>query len=149
MVEQSKYYTPEIEEFHYNFPYEQKQSNGLWRETEVSFNLAKVKSYLEQGRIRVKHLDREDIESLGFEHENWVLPSNKTHWFVSSESEDKSNRHNAIWVGTEYHHRTKKVIIFKGRSPKDVFIHKISGILFSGSINNKSELKKVLKQIGI
>lgn len=129
--EQNKYYTPKIEEFCYNFPYEQKAVTGGWREMEFSFNLKKIKSYLEQGRIRVKHLDREDIESLGFEYDDKrdeyskgdiiIDFNNKTHVTIGRYQEDYPMGEHTSWTDD----------------------------LFIGTIKNKSELKRILKQIGV
>ena len=85
-----KYYTPEIEEFHVGFEYEQKPSftDGTVK-TQEDFDREKWKKrifkvgygpYINRalyGRnrdkgicgIRVKYLDREDIESLGFKED--------------------------------------------------------------------------------
>ena len=58
-----KYYTPEIEELHPNFEYEFKSYGQGFVKTEVS----ETGGFFE-GEKRVKYLDKEDIESLGFVH---------------------------------------------------------------------------------
>ena len=67
-----KYYTPKIEEFHVNFEYEENTLSG-WNTKTMTWN--DYPSYagdyigegLQEDRIRVKILDKEDIESLGYE----------------------------------------------------------------------------------
>ena len=126
------YYTPELEEFHYNFPYEQKAVTGGWREMEFSFNLKKIKSYLEQGRIRVKHLDRDDVESCGWEYQP---DRDNLEMFYDKETGTHSIIHNKIngWV----------LITLRNK------IRKEDHTAFTGTIKNKSELKRILKQVGI
>jgi hypothetical protein len=145
MEDKSKYYTPEIEEFHVGFEYEYRDEPFKTWTKDIFKDGESIELHDE---YRVKHLDRELIESLGFEHENWVYPSNKTHWFVN-QTRNTGSRRNAIWIGTEYHYRTKQVLIFRGESPKDMFRNKKGNILFEGTIKNKSELKRILKMIGV
>lgn len=113
----SKYYTPEIEEFHIGFEYEQEDIN------EGGSSLSWYKHTIGEGKdidtldrseelglsYRVKYLDREDIESLD-------LPS-----YIKI-----TNILNNLWeiIGT-------------------------NARIFRGEIKNKSELKKLLKQLGI
>ena len=71
MEETKKYYTPEIEEFHVGFEYEEQVEPGKWAWNTChpntfeklydwdSMDMLKI-------RTRVKYLDQEDIESLGF-----------------------------------------------------------------------------------
>ena len=82
-----KYYTPEIEEFHVGFEFEYEYWDILrgvnydWHE-EVYYQMSQTKepkkgghtlwsidslsNAIKEESIRVKHLDKEDIESLGF-----------------------------------------------------------------------------------
>lgn len=128
-MEESKYYTPEIEELYCGFPYEQKKSNGAWVPSEVAFNLAKNKSYLDQGRLRVKYLDQGDIESLGFKRiisrEGWMMYQSGEFTIRIKDGED-----NLLRIFKEHH------------------FDLLGEALFRGVIKNKSELKRVLKQIG-
>ncbi|MHA2182983.1 MAG: hypothetical protein ACXAAH_16305, partial [Promethearchaeota archaeon] len=82
-MEKDKYYTPTIEEFHVGFEYEYSVSGdeGTWettslngdfyeKEHEVTYLPMRIRNSntkIHAGRVRVKHLDREDIESFGFE----------------------------------------------------------------------------------
>jgi len=118
-----KYYTPTPEEFHIGFEYENKLVDGYWQwhgETEkVVFtkgtNLEGIIDY--PNLVRVKHLDREDIESFGFiKRKNDYLLQGRCSLMISN----------------------SKITITKN-----------SGILFWGTIKNKSELKRILTQIGV
>lgn len=65
-----KYYTPELEEFHVGFEYEvQSIENAHWGKVICSSGFGAFDddiNDLEEERIRVKYLDKADIESLGF-----------------------------------------------------------------------------------
>ena len=62
-----KYYTPEIEEFHVGFEYEVNYGKDRWVKEGLHYAPQVVTlPYKNLENIRVKHLDREDIESLGF-----------------------------------------------------------------------------------
>ena len=74
-MKDDKYYVPEIEEFHVGFEYEEidiemKYKNTFYGEyPEVSiFNYSdcfnSIEEKIKDGEIRVKYLDKEDIESL-------------------------------------------------------------------------------------
>ena len=68
-MEKNKYYTPTIDEFHVGFEYEYKGQilEFLKYNHPVSYNFSLIKDELELGYIKTKYLDREDIESLGFD----------------------------------------------------------------------------------
>jgi len=78
-MENNKYYTPKIEELYKGFKCELcfykefGQKEPVWIEAEIpTQTYANENNYnfdyiLEKGNIRVKYLDREDIESLGWE----------------------------------------------------------------------------------
>lgn len=158
---ENKYYTPEIEEFHVGFEYEIKHLDGT--KTTLSGNPEKDKPVfkkdykkeiytiedwfniwqgLENNNVRVKYLDKEDIESLGFK---------------------------LIKIGDPF---STKALIFKIQKEegfntgKEIIIIKYSNTLLTmtirnyGSyaneecsiqinIKNKSELRKLLKQLNI
>ena len=121
----SKYYTPKIEEFHVGFECEyQNIDNGLWG-TFKHPDLNSLPLEHEIEFIRVKYLDREDIESLGF-----TVSNNDPYWY-----DCKNER---FWMYKE--------------SPKDRYWNisdEQSDISFRGLIKNKSELKKLLIQLSI
>lgn len=127
---ENKYYTPTIEEFHVGFQFEYLSDNNTWESTDdlsITFMnndnpISIIEYYLKESRIRVKLIDREDIESLGwkynringFEYKKYVLNIN--------------NNTISIYVPGDYdgeeHH-------------------------FKGEIKNKSELSKLMIQLGI
>ena len=125
---QNKYYTPDISEFHVGFEYECSSDKGeLW----YSVIIEQLKDYLtleddlRYDLVRVKYLDKEDIEGLGFEHVGSL-------WF-----KDINNFKIRKWKDREL----------------DIYKHYISDnedqLIFRGSIKNKSELVKLLKQLGV
>src|SRR3990167_11102970 len=97
IMETDKYYTPELDEFHIGFEfeiidyssnnYEKDKSTCTWDKSvlkrEDIFSAYKedsyfetVVSYLNNNHVRVKYLDREDIQSLGFEYDRERCGSN-------------------------------------------------------------------------
>ena len=177
----NKYYTPEIEEFHFGFEYELIPSVGLAimnfdtpnEKTEVKWateyakcvfgktqanimgdDTSYIKSAIKDNKVRVKYLDREDIESLG-----WEYNEKSFNFFIDIEYGKKYelkyspkegtvsiNHSNKILLGTKY-----KEISYTGEGSKERIPHFIyeKTQLFTGIIKNKSELKRILKQIGI
>jgi hypothetical protein len=137
---ESKYYTPEIEEFHVGFEYETlepirdnsgRTSWNKWTIKNAPTRLAGIHNIYFEGKeekIRVKHLDREDIESLGFEHYNGLIYRK---------------------AGTPY----ELIINFKRKVKDSITIRELIGdkwfelVVFPA--RNKSELRRILKQIGI
>ena len=137
----SKYYTPEIEEFHVGFEYEVK-----WNEEKIILytfpnypragidwgpirdRIAIIENLLSsKDKVRVKYLDKEDIESLGFEDKweergTWSLVKNQT----------------IITFNPDYTNGNVKISYLKRK-----------GFMFEGQVKNKSELKRILKQLGI
>lgn len=138
-----KYYTPEIEEFGIGFEFESNYITYSRDNEWVKVTLGKddinyegvswfYSSYIGDAvptEFRVKHLDREDIESLGFE-EQPNIPIPFTHRKI----------YNDIDVAFLYWFNElgeTRVVIDCGDKK------------FSGVIKNKSELKKILKMIGV
>jgi hypothetical protein len=141
-----KYYTPEIEEFHVGFEYEQheiinerdphwkmmvKKMGFSTKEINQMFYNVDLVDNLDQKRIRVKYLDSSDIESLGFklkvENKYRITFANRLYSIVYSKM--KSN-HLEIFLIQPY-------------------VNEYDGLKFSGVIKNKSELKKLLIQLEI
>tara|TARA_R110000744_G_scaffold312424_5_gene419760 strand:- start:954 stop:1406 length:453 start_codon:yes stop_codon:yes gene_type:complete len=143
-----KYYTPTIEEFHVGFEYEAFIKGGAtvlpktfpdYPRAGISYGryegnpLGIIEHLINGDRIRVKYLDQEDIESFGI-HKKELTKSN-------SIFENKEVR-----IGLSYIKGMPYVIISKaGMSAYDnvVFLP-----TFRGAIKNKSELGRILKQIG-
>ncbi len=132
----SKYYTPSIEEFHVGFEYEEKITDDskfekiifskyhkccTWGYDNIDFEEA-----IKRNRIRVKYLDKEDIESLGFIYDeesnnNFYTHKDRRETYLSFFPQQKR-----IEIGDQENYGS-----------------------FAGTIKNKSELKKLLTQLNI
>lgn len=157
---ENKYYTPTLEEFHSGFEYEEETiiytdkgwftHKGLGWEKKVFDSTSYMENYYLSERvrrglvdkynstIRVKYLDTEDIESLGFIYDtyfrdggtsvfNTVDKGYTLYFYRTNTTLDNSNR----------------IKILTNTGPL------YRGCLFDGNIKNKSELVKLLKQLGI
>ena len=127
-----KYYTPEIEDFHVGFEYQSEEDpyNSIWENQKIETyrDLANAMEYYGNDAdvdVRVKHLDREDIESLGFEED-----LGQEHYSI--EFEENEIRMESLHPDGLYRIEIKE--------PRQLMFF---------TIKNKSELKKILKQIGI
>ena len=123
---ENKYYPPEIEEFHEGFSHEYKGPlDTKWHKEDFKLKgpNANFSWFLTEGHFRVKFLDREDIESLGFVN----IPDT-----------------NAFDKG-EYQINFQDYILCNFVEVYD----DASRLVFQGTIKNKSELKVLLKQLGI
>lgn len=123
---ENRYYTPALEEFHIGFEYEQKidQENWKYRLIESRYDLFDACMNIS----RVKYLDQSDIESLGFEHKQYVPERNICLNFEYKE-----------WYLNYWFGEIPNVEI--GRDGYD------DG--FFGKCKNKSELKRILNQLNI
>jgi asparagine synthetase B (glutamine-hydrolysing) len=132
---ESKYYTPTIEEFHVGFEFEYlSKENNFFISNDFSLDFAnddtdtieEVARKLGRNEIRVKLLDREDIESLGWKRyatiENYYSLNKHSMWFYSNKKIVK------ISVSVDYEFEETG---------------------FQGVIKNKSELRKLMIQLNI
>lgn len=148
-INENKYYTPTIEEFHVGFEYAHVNSKNESGWEILSFcdlfedpdwnELYFVNEAIKRGNVRVKYLDREDIESLGFEIDfaegNFIdFDLNRTGYTnsYSGTYNVKTHEFNIEWSGYSDAH------FVEDEHPG-----------FRGTIKNKSELKVLLKQLGI
>lgn len=136
---ENKYYTPTIEEFHVGFEYEFRHpdyKDGGWKKYSTpEFNHEREDSIPFNGRLedfRVKYLDREDIESLGFK-----LMITKSAYDLFFKGKVKLNFYE-IGAFSNY----SKVLIETKNKFGNI-------VLFSGEIKNKSELINQLKRCKI
>lgn len=163
----NKYYTPELEEFHYGFEYEQFEDYDVpgkdkeWHKfvygengsdnpeslTYVSALGIKLKT------LRVKYLDREDIEELGFVFNETTTqamggPSGSVMAFDMLEVEMPRGSRNVLEnFYMTYAVPTNWVLIWN--VSKMFNSDDIKHTRFCGKVKNKSELKRILNQIGV
>jgi hypothetical protein len=151
-MENNLYYIPTIEEFHVGFEYEIKIKD-TWKLMNTSVSSFSAisdydgTSYLEEdlinNDIRVKYLDQSDIESLGWKLSNqydgawweWdkLIPDAEEMWHPLGN-----------WKYRLSLDENMKVHI-DGRNPSNGGQTK----KFNGTIKNKSELIKLMKQLDI
>ena len=133
-LQESKYYTPSIKEFYVGFEYEefnpenQGDSSTYDKKVGTYLNLPDVfKCWKYFSEYRVKYLDHKDVESLGFKYliNKFIFPTYQLdNYYLYDCSLAVPN----------------KFIIMRGE-------WRNRDIIFEGSIKNKSELKRILKQI--
>ena len=135
----SKYYTPSIEEFHIGFEYEYFEED-IWKEFTLPFlnnYVALWHSNPDLSLFRVKYLDKNDVESLGFiitKEQNKAFKGIKEFNYEYDGSNIIGN-YTLIQSGDHFCSITKDCMGISS--------------LFRGEIKNFSELKTLLKQIGI
>ena len=135
----SKYYTPKIEEFHVGFEYMLPQGDVITvKETTDLFSIAE---YLDLNTgIKVKYLDGHDIKSLGFKYNQ----------FYSRGFYGYTDTNQNLMIAHQFIDNPEDVI--KITILKNNRTCHLGGSLwepiFVGTIKNKSELKRILKQIG-
>lgn len=123
----NKYYIPTIEEFHVGFEFEYKDFNGYKKDT-VSFIDEQFILDVEFKRVRVKCLDKEDIESLGWGFVKDIYMRTMQSGLVYY-----------LWI-------TPNVVSINVSSGGGL---ESSNQIFRGTIKNKSEFKKLMKQLRI
>lgn len=139
-----KYYTPTIDEFYVGFEYEIRFNDvdNIWEKNIFTCDSkdSEYDSYFYISRwlehsIRVKYLDKTDIESLGFVDLGSL-------WFFKEKcltvnGENFLNCKIRKWNGTQ-------IDVYVDYNDTDEL-----QLIFRGSIKNKSELVKLLKMLGI
>lgn len=141
---EEKHYTPSLKEFRIEFQYERfipNQDNaedGNWVATEMTryLILDNICDRILEKQIRVKYLDRSDIESLGFNHINDDVFSKSDGGLLPIYYIDAKH-----YINFVPKHYTRLAIRYQpyGQSAR---------IVFDGKIKNISELKFILKAIG-
>ena len=131
-----KYYTPTKEEFHIGFKYEYVAHSMVYLEEAIWDGKGEGLDFLfKHNAIQVKYLDREDIESLGFE---LFDTTKKDEIYFRSTDNLMTEQEVRLWVSKAFGYIEINDIKEKTGCEGS----------FRGTIKNKSELKKVLKQIG-
>lgn len=148
MKTDNKYYTPEIEEFHVGFEFEyQDIDTAAWTTDifKIDWESADmdIHNWVMYFDVRVKYLDREDIESLGFEFK-YNEKGNENIAFTKKY--ENHPRYDNQYVDVIWNYVSSHVLICEGDNETgwNLWVTR-----FSGTIKNKSELKKLLKQLGI
>ena len=158
-MKEKEYYTPELEEFHHGFKYEMKSrfgngtiktkedfDNADWEEFICSSNTFPYLERILNGgnsknlppALRVKYLDKYDIEELGWEYSGMLdvdLHTFKLH--IQSEPDTDIAKD---YFHLRYEDYTQRILITDG---------KYEHYRFFGEIKNKSELMILMKQLGI
>ena len=148
----NKYYTPTKEEFYIGFEYELRDLDGskttlsnnpnkhvfiyknvFEKKTALfeDFNIINIR--LSDNKIRVKYLDRSDIEDLGFT----IKTTSYGIYYIKGEYK------------IEYSWNKKLIISQQNKLLKTESFENEGNILFIGDVKNKSELKILLKQLNI
>ena len=145
-MEENKYYTPEIEEFCVGFEYETTYLKSVWTK-EVLYKMDSdwfFASYINDAvetEFRVKLLDRQDIESLGFTDKP-IAVDQKFSYYKLLEN-DKVCQITTYWDMNKSK-RDNLIRIYVGYLNKYPYTE-----IFRGDIKNKSELQKLLKQLEV
>jgi|GEM_PF-2795386 len=143
------YYTPKAQEFYHGFEYERKDSNDKWHpkkfDLENDWQDIAVEMYASVSHyIRVKHLDRTDIEGEGWRNKvddiftigvTDLDPEIESPFYLLAKTKMGKDNEYIIWN------------MFEGGYIKDA-IDK-SKVIFYGTILNKSELKFQMARLGI
>lgn len=148
MTEDKKYYVPEPEEFHKGFRFEilgkAYEIGGLseWVEKTFGNECIVFLSYSKEDYakfIRVKSLDRKDIESLGWLFQEGVEPF----IVMPGGSVERGIQFRFENYGISYYPELAKMTIFcLGESIAPI-------AMFTGVIKNKSEFQTILRQVGV
>lgn len=143
---ENKYYTPTISEFYIGFELEisDKSTNG-WQEASLSpIDLQELMNASCEWKCRVKYLDKEDIESLGWKHTptKGIGKEQYEGLFKSSLRGKMLFEHD--WLNNKITIKTPNWIR-NGSGNFDGYIIYINGLI----IKNKSELVALMNQLGI
>lgn len=148
METNNKYYTPSIEEFHVGFEYEYRTQGNEWEKDILLYDqvhsnkLDTIRKMLqnELNEIRIKYLDKEDIQSFKFKTQDGKEHIHETDdllFFVIWNGKDE--------FGITYNkkeHYIKTIKHFSG-------LHNMNECWMPINIKNKSELKILLEQLNI
>jgi hypothetical protein len=144
-MDEDKYYTPEIQEFYVGFEYETYNDRcDSWMHSfyETGHDARNSPlNELDMSKERVKHLDEDDIKSLGCKHVAGGKLNDKTIQFFSKLTSK------GYWVHLKIIFFSDIAVIgvevsVEEESERTLIVHSII-------IKNKSELKKLMKQLNI
>jgi len=152
----NKYYQPKIEEFCIGFEFEKydersatyKENNFKptnWHKFKYdlkSIRLSQLPVHLQEKKIRVKYLDQQDIENLGWEHYGKAV----CNWYKKEGMFDDGFASYGKWTKLKLLHCSNSRIKILAYEPS---WGEIETVLFAGECKNKSELKKLMQQLNI
>ena len=153
MTSQTKYYSPSIEEFHVGFRYQGYFKSILkgevvepqWEDRvfKSGHKIYAGNDILIPENCRVKYLDQQDIEELG-----WVYRG--AHWFYKRDSyyEIIEDEHTNYFLHIHGDESKRPYSIILG-SPNNGYSLEGSDHLFNGEIKNFNELERLMKQLKI
>ena len=147
-----KYYTPESEEFHVGFEYEVLLNSGEWEplifqpsDTNFIHRFTEESWFTSEQKSRVKYLDEQDIKELGWTFKDTVVSpftGKSLHQFEIIKEVGFNTGNKYTLCTTDY--------------PSGILI---SSMVYGSwgevyqemnlAIKNKSELKRIMKQLGI
>lgn len=150
----TKYYSPTINEFYVGFEYETWTDADGWNkkvyELEDFVNWSNCGNDIEEPPYgRVKILDKEDIESLGFTLTEEVSPFYGKNKFTSKtipQPKEMMDGHDTTYFIEDEQHQT--IRITKLCEGGFTGLQKTITQLYFGTIKNKSELKRLLNNFG-
>ena len=154
-MEENKYYKPEVEEFYLGFEYDEelkeewsklirppKDLPNKWYSLKLntSHSFSKIINKIKLEKIRVKYLDKSDIEELGFK---CIKDNNGEYMFQKIVSDN-------LFYEINYDEDNQETMIEVYMKPFNEDSNKYDSFtLFHGYIKNKSELKMILKMVKI
>ena len=142
-----KYYTPAIEEFHIGFEYELFldsadigfQWNKMDMDTSELLPLSNIEELLERHKVRVKYLDIDDLNEIGFKHIGGKLLRDVGQLFVFNNGR--------YFVHVNYTRFSDRCVL---KIETSVFENSVRTlVVHSIGIKNKSELLKLMAQLNI
>lgn len=136
MEDNKLYYTPLIEEFHVGFKYQMREST-IWYDTESTPSyIYPIGHRTLEDLVRVKYLDKDDIESCGFEiafASDYLIEAYTDELILIYSSNDTlSIRYKDYNLAPDWNKLIEK---------------NSKCIVFMGKVRNISELKVILHQI--
>jgi hypothetical protein len=145
MEKENKYYTPSADEFYIGFEYEYKfieHNNDNWYLVNFGDTIDTLRNLDDEKVLhRVKYLDQEDLESLGWKYikiNDYVYSGDGSSMIFELTNNEYSKwqlllfeNYNEVWIDFIHEATEKKLSYFKGK------------------IKNKNELKKLMKQLNI
>jgi hypothetical protein len=147
---ENKYYTPSIEEFRVGFKIEVYNPDKKdWEDltVEIGYCYGEFSNWISWGEVRVKYLNREDIESEDFNYEP-INGEKDVMLFNSNRKDSRGKKVNLI-----YNPKSNWLLVSTGEWSITVWekynSYSFNPTFFAGTIKNLSEFRKILKQLNI